>query len=132
MAKVENYTADMVTLMVTMYNSVREENEKCRDEMVAFIGEELGKKDRSVRAKLSREGVYIAKVPVGKNGKPAVKKETLATDLRALTGLPLVSADAMHKVDLEALIDYITEMREHIEVMIEEHNAEIDRLTTED
>jgi hypothetical protein len=108
----ENYTAEQTEMAVGMYMGVRDEDEKRRDAVVKEIAGLLGKGERSVRAKLAREvipgtteTVYIAKTPLAKNGKPAVKKEVLATRLAAVSGVPLTSAENMTKPDLEHLID---------------------------
>ena len=114
MAKTVNYTPEMVSLMTDMYNSVASASESERDAMVSEIADTLGKKERSVRQKLSSLGVYIAKTPVAKDGKPAVRKATLAQELSDLTELPLVSADNLNKVDLVALIDYIQELKQMV------------------
>lgn len=104
MAKPENYTPEMVEVMKGMYLGVLDEPQERRDEVVAEIAVIFGKKERSVRAKLSREGIYIAKVPVGKDGKPAVKKDALAVDLARAAGVVLTSAESLTKPDLEKLI----------------------------
>lgn len=116
MAKAVNYTPEMTALAVTMYNSVREESESCRKDMVEFIAEELQKQTRSVVAKLSREvmpdgsAVYIAKQVVSKvtRGDPA-KKIELATKIASLVAKvnPETLANA-GKTDLVAILEAVT------------------------
>lgn len=55
MAKVANYTSAMVAEATAMYNEVGNEG-------MDAIAEKLGRSVRSVRAKLVREGVYVADV----------------------------------------------------------------------
>jgi hypothetical protein len=50
----KNYTEDMVETMVANYTS------NPSRETVEFLAKEFGKSIRSIIAKLSREGVYIA------------------------------------------------------------------------
>ena len=106
MAKTVNYTPEMVALMTDMYNSVASASESERDAMVQEIANTFGKKTRSVRQKLSSLGVYVAKTPATKNAGKVEAKSSLAVQLSTVTGLPLVSAENLNKVDLVALIDW--------------------------
>ena len=54
--KAQNYTAEQVQLMVEQYK---------QGTSVEQIAEALGKSTRSIVAKLSREGVYVAKTSTG-------------------------------------------------------------------
>ena len=107
MSKTINYTPEQTEAIKGMYLGVADESETRRDEVIDEIAEMLGKKRRSVIAKLSSLKIYKAKTPVAKNGKPAIRKDAAANMLRTLTGLPLVSAENLTKVDIEALIGYI-------------------------
>jgi len=111
MAKTVNYTPEMVAEMTERYVAVVGKPESERDAMVAEIAADFGKKERSVRQKLSSLGVYVAKTPVAKNGKAPIRKSVLADELQELVGKPLVSADNLNKVDLEILIDFIQELQ---------------------
>ena len=110
MAKTPNYTPEMTALAVTMYNSVRTESEECRNDMVKLIAEELSKDVRSIRAKLSRERVYVPKVVKSKvTGDEPAKKVELATRLIELSGVDANKVDAervakMNKTDITAFI----------------------------
>jgi hypothetical protein len=106
MAKAPNYTEDQTTLMVGMYTGVATESEARRDEVVQEIADMFKKNVRSVRAKLSREDVYVAKVPTSKDGTVVARKSELAETLAKVTNLPLTSADKLTKVDLKALIGF--------------------------
>lgn len=109
MAKAPNYTKEQTDLMVGMYTGVANENEARRDEVVQEIADLLNKNVRSVRAKLSREDVYVAKVPVAKDGNPVARKSELATTLAKVTNLPLTSAENLTKADLNKLIAFAVE-----------------------
>lgn len=108
MAKTANYTPEMTATMVEMYTRVRDADEATRAAMVQEIADTLGKNVRSVRAKLSREDVYIPKVTVSKvTGEAPAKKIELA---EKLVNDFQVNADPenvakMNKLDIQAFID---------------------------
>ena len=110
MAKAPNYTEAEVTTITNMYTSVINESEQCRDEMVDLIAEELGRKRRSIVAKLSNLKIYKAKAVASKSA--GIRKEVAAEALRNVAGLPLVSAENLTKVDLIALTRLVTELRD--------------------
>ena len=60
--KTPNYTDAMVTRLHAVYNP--EDNEDARVVQVAELADELNKKPASIIAKLTREGVYVAKAKV--------------------------------------------------------------------
>jgi hypothetical protein len=109
MAKAPNYTAEQEATMVEMYTAVRGDSEDRRNEVVEEIAAMFNKSPRSVRAKLSRMQIYVAKKPVSKvtDGEPA-KKEELAARLVKVSGLNLVSAEKLNKTDLVKLIGAFT------------------------
>ena len=73
-----NYTPEMVTNIVTVYTAAQTEAE--RDAALETLAESHGKTVNSIRAKLSMEKVYIAKVkPAKKAG--AEKKENIIADI---------------------------------------------------
>jgi hypothetical protein len=65
---VKNYTEEMVETMIANYTS------NPSRETVEFLAKEFGKSIRSIIAKLSREGVYIAQPRTTKTGAPIVRK----------------------------------------------------------
>ena len=107
MAKAPNYTDEQVATMRDMYMAVREESEATRAETVDEIAAMFQKSPASVRAKLSRMDIYVAKVVKSKvtDGEPA-KKDALAAKLVEISGLNLVSAEKLNKTDLVALIAF--------------------------
>ena len=114
MAKTPNYTQAQTDMMVSKYIGVASESDAVRDAVVQEIANELGKNVRSVRAKLSRENVYVAKIPKAKDGSTIVRKEQLARILSDQVGFNLESAISMTKNDLKRIIICIRDLREDI------------------
>ena len=88
-AKKVNYTEEDVTKLTSMYQELGNEG-------MDQIAETLGKSVRSVRAKLVREGIYIAPEKkasakkdkdVEKKGDETKKPEPLDPELQAVTNL---------------------------------------------
>ena len=73
----KNYTEDMVAEMTKAYqaNPTRETVEE--------LASKFGKTVRSIIAKLSREGVYVAQPRVTKSGEPVVRKAELVAQINA-------------------------------------------------
>ena len=74
--KAPNYTDEMVARLNEVYDGSADE--ATRKAAVAALAEELGKSAASIRAKLTREKLYVpmAKAPKGKN---TVRKAELVT-----------------------------------------------------
>jgi len=108
MAKTVNYTDAMTATAVEMYTAVRDGTEAERDAMVKEIAATLGKNERSVRSKLSRENVYVPKKVVSKvTGETPAKKIELANRLRIVSGANINAENVakMNKVDITRLIE---------------------------
>ena len=114
MAKAPNYTEAQTVDMVRRYIAVSNESEATRDALVSELSAEFNKSPRSIRAKLSRENVYIPKTPKAKDGSVVVNKATLAGLLSISAGVPLTSAEKLTKVDLKNLISVIESLRDEI------------------
>ena len=117
MAKAPNYTEEVTNELVSGYIAVAGESEDVRNAFVAEAAAKYGKSVRSIRAKLSRENVYIAKTPVAKDGSPVVRKEQLVRDLAVAVGQDVDSAINMTKRDLKNVIAVIWALREEIDVL---------------
>lgn len=89
--KVVNYTPEQTKDMVVKYQSGMP---------VEVIARELGKTTRSVVAKLSREGVYVAKT---KLTQPRVKKADLVDKLAQACGVQAEVFESLEKANLEVL-----------------------------
>ncbi len=98
----KNYTDEMVAQMTEAYtaNPTRE--------TVDALAKKLGKSVRSIIAKLSREGVYIAQPKVTKTGEPVVRKAELVSVVEAHFGIALPTLVKASKADLQRLVDTIS------------------------
>jgi hypothetical protein len=98
----KNYTDEMVAQMTKAYeaNPTRE--------TVEDLAATLGKSVRSVIAKLSREGVYVAQPKVTKTGEPVVRKAELVVMLEAHFGVQMPTLVKASKADLQKLADTLS------------------------
>jgi len=115
MAKTPNYTEEQTAELVEGYIAVSGEPEALRNAYVENMASKFGKSVRSIRAKLSRENVYVAKKPTAKDGSPIVRKDALVAELALQVGLPVDSAINMTKVDIKNVIACIESLRDEIE-----------------
>ena len=103
-ATAKNYTDEMVATMVDQYSA---EPTKATVEALAST---FGKSTRSIIAKLSREGVYVAQPRTTKAGTPIVRKAEIVRDIVNLLGIEESKMQTLVKAsksDLEALRDAI-------------------------
>lgn len=98
----KNYTDEMVAQMTKAYeaNPTRE--------TVEDLASTLGKSVRSVIAKLSREGVYVAQPKVTKTGEPVVRKAELVAMLEDHFGVQMPTLVKASKADLQKLVDTLS------------------------
>ena len=103
MAEVQkNYTDEMVVSMVEQYTATPTRA------TVDALAMEFGKSARSVIAKLSREGVYVAQKPTTKSGAPIVKKSELVEQIEGHLGISVPSLAKATKTDLDSLVQSLT------------------------
>ena len=95
----KNYTDEMVASMTAQY-----EANPSRDTVDA-LATEMGKSVRSVIAKLSREGVYVAQPKVTKSGEPVVRKTELVLEVVNHFGIEMPTLVKASKADLQKLVD---------------------------
>jgi hypothetical protein len=103
--KTENYTAEMTTELVEAYTKA--ETSEARSAIVTFYAEKFGKTVNSVRAKLTREKVYVAKAYTNKKGEKPVKKDAIVTAIAGKIGMTVEACDSLEKVNknvLEAIV----------------------------
>ena len=95
----KNYSDEVVAIMTEQYvaNPTRE--------TVDALAQQFGKSVRSIIAKLSREGVYIAQPKVTKTGEPVVRKAELVALIESNFGIEVPSLVKASKADLQRLID---------------------------
>ena len=99
------YTESVVADIVARYKEVVAEDYDVRSAVVAELAGELKVAVASVRSKLSREGVYVAKEAATKStGK---SKEDYVKAFEAVSGETLTSFTKATKKDLEAFWGYI-------------------------
>tara|TARA_B100001778_G_C18268991_1_gene485704 strand:+ start:160 stop:519 length:360 start_codon:yes stop_codon:yes gene_type:complete len=97
----KNYTDEMVAQMTEAYTA-----NPTRDTVDA-LAKRFGKSVRSIIAKLSREGVYVAQPKVTKTGEPVVRKAELVSVVEAHFGIALPTLVKASKADLQRLVDTI-------------------------
>jgi hypothetical protein len=100
-ARAKNYTDAMVEQMTAAYveNPTRE--------TVEMLASDMGKTVRSIIAKLSREGVYVAQPKVTKTGEPVVRKAELVAQLNDMFGIEFPTLVKASKADLQKLVDIL-------------------------
>jgi hypothetical protein len=95
--KTVNYTAEMTAELVEAYKA------EPTEVTVKAFAEKFGKTVKSVVAKLSREGVYVKKEYVTKNGEKPVAKAALVARLAELTGETEENLGSLEKATKHAL-----------------------------
>lgn len=103
MANAKNYTEEMVSEMTTAYT------ENPTRETVDALAQQFGKTTRSIIAKLSREGVYIAQPRTTKSGEPVVSKSELVAQIAEHFDIELPTLVKAGKQDLQRLVDAISQ-----------------------
>jgi (p)ppGpp synthase/HD superfamily hydrolase len=91
-----NYTPEQTAVLVSRYVDENVTVEK--------IAEEFGKSVRSIVAKLSREGVYKAKVRTTKTGEPVVKKDAHADAIGSVLKMSENEIESLTKANKTALV----------------------------
>ena len=97
----KNYTDEMGAQMTEAYTA-----NPTRDTVDA-LAKRFGKSVRSIIAKLSREGVYVAQPKVTKTGEPVVRKAELVSVVEAHFGIALPTLVKASKADLQKLVDHL-------------------------
>jgi (p)ppGpp synthase/HD superfamily hydrolase len=95
-AKTVNYTPEQTAVLVSRYVDENVTVEK--------IAEEFGKSVRSIVAKLSREGVYKAKVRTTKTGEAIQKKDATADAIGAVLKMSEPEIESLTKANKTALV----------------------------
>lgn len=98
-------------------NYTPEQTEQAKADYLAGVSVEtiataLGKTARSVIAKLSKEGVYKAKVYVSKTGEKPAKKDEHADTIGAILSLSDGETDSLAKANKTALVKIVAFMRQ--------------------
>lgn len=96
-AKVPNYTPEQTAEMRSAYTA------NPTKETVAALAKKFGKAEKSVIAKLSREGVYKKATYTTKNGETPVKKEDMAAKIGEVLGMTAEQAESLTKANKTVL-----------------------------
>ena len=99
--KSNNYPQDVIDTMVASYE------ESPNRETVNALAAQFGKTERSVIAKLSALGVYVAQ-PKPTKRPPQVRKADLVADIEAKLGVEFVSLNKAGFGDLQTLLDAVS------------------------
>ena len=99
MAQAKNYTDEMVPSMTKDYqaNPTRQ--------TVDQLAKQFGKTTRSIIAKLSREGVYVAQPRTTKTGEPVVSKAQFVSAIEAHFDIAMPTLVKSGKQDLQKLAE---------------------------
>ena len=99
----KNYTDEMVATMIDQYTATPTRA------TVDTLADEFGKTARSIIAKLSREGVYVAQPKTTKSGMPIVRKSDIIARIAGQLGVELEAPSLVKasKLDLLMLEDAI-------------------------
>lgn len=89
--KAQNYTPEQTQMIVQEYQA---------GTPIEQIAQAVGKSTRSIVAKLSREGVYVAK---SKQAQPRVKKSELVERIAQAVGVPSELFESLEKANYEVL-----------------------------
>ena len=103
MAKSVNYTDEMVNTMTEQYSA------NPTRETVDALADQFGKTTRSIIAKLSREGVYVAQPRTTKSGEPVISKSELVAQISEHFGIEMPTLVKAGKQDLQKLVDAISQ-----------------------
>ena len=99
MAQAKNYTDEMVASMTKDYQA-----NPTRD-TVDSLAKQFGKTTRSIIAKLSREGVYVAQPRTTKTGEPVVSKAQFVSAIEAHFDIAMPTLVKSGKQDLQKLAE---------------------------
>ncbi len=101
-AKIVNYTAEQTASIIADYTA---------GVSIESIAMAIGKTQRSVIAKLSREGIYKAKERTTKNGEAIVKKDATADAIGIILGLTESETESLTKANKTALVKILAYMK---------------------
>lgn len=110
-----NYTENQTEEMVYVYKDSKNEAE--RSEAVNQLANKFGKSVQSIRAKLSREDVYISANKA--KAKNVVRKADMVQTLSDLMGIEGNSVESLEKATVQALELLILHM-EHMDNLVNE------------
>lgn len=95
-----NYTDEMVARLREVYKP--EDSEAAREEQIENLATELDRTVRSIRAKLTREGLYVAKAKAPA-GKRVIRKDQLIMAIAAKLQVAEEELDSLSKANKAVL-----------------------------
>lgn len=101
MAKTVNYTEEQVKALVGAYDNAGSQDS--RDEVVAEFAEKFGKSIASIRAKLSREGVYVKRERMTKDGRKVERKAAKVARIATYSSKPEEFFESLEKANAAVL-----------------------------
>jgi hypothetical protein len=96
-----NYTPEQTRELVAAYDAC--ETQEQREQCVADFAEDFGKSAQSIRAKLTSEGVYVAKAYKTKKGEKPESKAAIVAGIAAILGCPEETVESLEKANKTAL-----------------------------
>jgi len=108
------YTETVMANLVARYNDVVKEDYATRTALVKELAAEVKMSEASVRSKLVREGVYVAK-ETAKTAGTGMSKDEYVKALEAISGETLTSFTKATKKDLEAFWGYLVKANDKFE-----------------
>ena len=99
--KAPNYSDEMVAEMVDRYTAANSDDWRSR--VVAELAAEFGKTPASIRAKLVREGVYVAKTRTNKSGGAIEKKADIVNEIAEAIHVSAEILESLEKATKKAL-----------------------------
>ena len=108
-------------------------SDETRAEIVAELAGEFGKSVQSIRAKLTREGVYIAKTRKTKSGGEVVSKSTMVDRIDAALGIKFTDGEALslEKATKSTLRKILEKVQVEAEVEVTAADAEAEAIEVE-
>ena len=111
--KTPNYTDEMVKEMVSVYGAATDADS--RSKAVAMLADKFGKSVASIRAKLTREKVYVKKVYKTKAGGNVVAKGEMVVEIAHLCDVAPELFDSLEKVNKSVLSTIIYKLEKAAE-----------------
>jgi len=105
------YTDEQTRELVAVFQKAEDQDQ--REAVVRQYAELYNKSTRSIIAKLTREGVYLAKQYRTKQGEQPVSKAELVAELATLFNVPEEKIESLEKANKQVLKFLITWVKEH-------------------
>jgi len=115
------YTEEVCADMREQYTA--EEGDEGRKVVVSAFANRLGVNVASVRAKMVREGYYVAKTPTDKNGEKTETKEEIVTTIETIMGVNPDSLPGLEKANKPTLKAVRAALRAAAEVVFDESES---------